>query len=123
MFKFKRKQAYYSVHALRDKTIWLATLTQKPRKTKYQTPEIDEDGIHRWFLDEEDPARLNSSGRSVMLGTIANCLNLKRVLREQIEPKIDALSLRLTAIEQQLSRIESAIGKLAPVADPPRGSN
>lgn len=106
MHKLKRKKAYYYVHALRDGTIWLATLSRKPRKKPRQKLEIDEDGIYDWWLDEDIPHNMTDWAKSVRWGTVATALNVRRTVREQIEPKLNAVLERLAGIEKRLSRIE-----------------
>jgi len=106
MFKLKRKKAHYSVHALRDGTIWLAVLTRKPRKKPHQKLEIDEDGIHTWYLDEEIPHNMTDWARSVRYSTVATALNFRRTIREQIEPKLDEIMRQLAGIEERLTQME-----------------
>lgn len=106
---FKPKKAFYSVHALRDGTIWFAVQTKKPRKTRDSTPEIDQDGIFRWFLNEDDPDHLPDWGKAMRYGAIANCLNLKRVVRQQVKPKLDELISKVSELQEQIARLESKI--------------
>jgi hypothetical protein len=110
MFKLKRKKAYYSVRALRDGTIWLAVLTRKPSKKPRQKLQIDDDGIHNWYLDEDIPHGMTDWARSVRYGTVATSLNVKRIMREQIEPKLDEVLNRLSSIEERLKQMERDIG-------------
>src|ERR1051326_6533355 len=51
--KFRKKPAYYSVHAMREGTIWMAVPHRKPYGKKSVT---DEDGIFQWFLEEDLPS-------------------------------------------------------------------
>lgn len=97
---FKRKPAYYSVHALRDGTIWFAAQVRKPPKNK--KPKIDEDGVCRWFLDETEPCRLSDSGKSVRHTAVAVALNTKKLIRDRVEKKLDLILKRLDDISERL---------------------
>ena len=86
------KQVYYSVGALQDGTIYFVTTTRKPRKTRtYGEPQIDEDGIYRWYLDKsEDEEHLHFTdwGKGVWQTCAAMTLNIKRIIRQQVEAQI-----------------------------------
>lgn len=110
MSKFKQRPTYYSVHALRDGTIWFAEQTRKPRTTRHFTPEIDGDGIHNWFLDEEEPTRLTDWGKGLRHGAVVNRLNVKRAIREQVEPKLDELLNLVRELSERVSRLEELLG-------------
>lgn len=114
MSKFKPKPTYYSAHVLRDGTIWLALQTRKPRKTPHVTPEIDEDGIHQWFVDEDEPNRLADWGKGLRHGAVVNRLNTKRAIREQVEPKLDELLLLVSELGERLSRVEQHLATQSP---------
>ena len=107
--KFKPKKAYFSAHALRDGTIVFAIPTKKPRKTRYETPSIDEDGIWRWFVDEGDTASLNDVSRTIWFCSVANCLNTRRIVRQQVEDKLVTVLDRLEAMQAQLDRMEKRL--------------
>lgn len=109
MSKFKPRPAYYSAHALRDGTIWFAMQTPKPRKTRHSTPEIDADGIHNWYVDEEELDRLTEWAKALRHGAVANCLNTKRIVRQQVEPKLDELLRQVSELNDRLARLEERL--------------
>jgi hypothetical protein len=101
---FKKRPAYYSVHALRDGTIWFAVQGRKP--SKKGKPIIDEDGIYQWFLDEAHSASLADWGKCLRLSAVAMSLNTKRIVRQQVETKLELILEKLVSIEQRLNRLE-----------------
>lgn len=107
--KFKLKKAYFSAHALRDGTIVLAIPTRKPRKTRYETPSIDEDGIWRWYVDDGNTGSYNDVGKTVWLCSVSNCLNTRRIVRQQVEDKLVKVLDRLEAVQAQLDRMEKRL--------------
>ncbi|MEX1098003.1 MAG: hypothetical protein WED34_18315 [Planctomycetales bacterium] len=108
MTKFQK--AYYSAHSLRDGTIWFAVQTRKPRKSRHFTPKIDEDGIHRWFIDEDEPQGISDWGKAVRHGAVANHLNAKRLVRQQVEPKLNELLRLIGELGERLAKIEHRLG-------------
>lgn len=112
LFYFKQKPAYYSVHALRDGTIWFVLQGRKPAKS--QNPIIDEDGIYQWHLDEVKPDELSDWGQCLLHSTVATCLNVKRIVRHQVEGKLDLILKRLDEISQRLDRLEQHAAKQSP---------
>lgn len=107
--KFRPKKIYWSAHALRDGTIVLAMPTRKPRKTAHETPSIDEDGIWRWFDDEADTGTYNDVRKTIWFCAVTNCLNTKRIVRQQVEDKLVKVLDRLEAMQAQLDRIEKRL--------------
>ena len=107
--KFKPKKVYFHAHALRDGTIVLALPTKKPRKTRYETPSIDEDGIWRWYVDEGDTGSYNDLRKTIWFCSVANCLNTRRIVRQQVEDKLAKVLDRLEAMQVQLDRIEKRL--------------
>jgi hypothetical protein len=101
---FQKKPTYFSVHALRDGTIWLALQGRKP--SKKNKPVIDEDGIYQWFLDEPDAKTLPDWGKGILQMAITTNLNVKRIVRQQVENKLDLILEKLVSIEQRLGRLE-----------------
>jgi hypothetical protein len=104
MQKFRQRPAYFTVHALRDGTIWLAVQGRRPSKKK--CPHVDEDGIYKWRLDESDPGNFTESGKALRHLALVNLLNNKRLIRQQVEKKLDLILEKLTVIEQRLDRLE-----------------
>ena len=103
--KIKPKPAYFSVHALRDGTIVMALLTERPRRHAGERgPITDEDGCHGWFVDKpHDWQSYSIWGKSVVYGAMVNQLNLKRTLRSQVEVRLDRLESSLERIEKLLN--------------------
>jgi|WetSurMetagenome_2_1015567.scaffolds.fasta_scaffold152494_2 hypothetical protein len=104
----REKKAYYSVFALKDGTIWFATQRRKPGRGS--KPKIDENGIFNWYLDELDAGEDFTATAKVVRGaTIATCLNMKRVVREYVECRIEGLQQQLGQLQEQLDRIEGML--------------
>lgn len=102
------RKAYYSVHALRDGTIWLAFETRKPRRRKHcREPKIDEDGIHRWLFTEkeEEVNRLSDWGKGVFYTSVATCLNMRRITREHVTTRLDRIEERIAGLQEQLGQV------------------
>ncbi|HOW71085.1 MAG TPA: hypothetical protein PKY77_10830 [Phycisphaerae bacterium] len=107
------QKAYYSVFGLKDGIVWLATQQRKPvRSRTWGRPQIDEDGIYSWFVDKVGDGENMTDQAKVAKGTtIATCLNMKRVVREQVEPRLAALAQQVSALRVQLNRIEQKLGE------------
>lgn len=104
----RARKAYYSVHALRDGTTWLAFETRKPRRRKHcQDPTIDEDGIHTWFFTEkeEEVNRHSDWGKGVFYTSVASCLNMRRITREHVTTRLDRIEERMVGLQEQLGQI------------------
>jgi hypothetical protein len=106
----KFKKTYYSVSALQDGTIVFASQTRKPVKSNVRgTPEIDEDGIHNWYIDKQEAVQgFTDWGKGVHHSAVVQCLNTKRIIREQVEGRLAKIEAQLVAIAEQLARIEKA---------------
>ncbi len=106
---------YYSVHALKDETIWFAIPTRKPRKMKNSpVPDIDEDGIHNWYLEktgDEESSRFSDWGKALRNICIAMTLNVKRIVRQNVVTRMDAIDAQLNALQCQLDRIEEKLNQ------------
>lgn len=104
----KFKKTYYSVIALPDGTIVFATQTRKPVKSNVRgKPRIDEDGIHNWYIEKQDDVqRYTDWGKGVHHSAVVQCLNTKRIIREQVEGRLERIEAQLVAIAEQLTRIK-----------------
>lgn len=112
--KMRLKKAYYSAHALCDGTIYLGVQTRKPRPTRNGgEPQIDEEGIHQWFLDPvgERP-HFNEFGNLLRNVCIATALNTRRIVREKVETRLTQLEAQQGMIQEQLLRIEAKLDEL-----------
>jgi hypothetical protein len=107
MRKFTPRTVYYSAHVLKDGTVWLAAPTRKPARSKRCAVEIDADGIHQRFEYSDAPENLGDTGRIVWNVAVGNCLNTKRIVREQIESKLNDLLERITDVQKRLAALES----------------
>lgn len=57
------------------------------------------DGCYGWRRWDEKQLGVTEWAMGVMRGAVVNRLNLTRVLRQQIEPKLDAIIERLDRLE------------------------
>lgn len=61
----------------------------------------------QWFIEgHDDIDGFNADAKRFIHCTIANNINVKRALRQQVETNLDRLSLQFALIEEQLDRIE-----------------
>jgi len=104
----KFKKTYYSVTALQDGTIFFASQTRKPVKSNVRgKPQIDEDGIHNWYFDKQEAVQgFTDWGKGVHHSAVVQCLNTKRIIREQVERRLARIEAQLASIVEQLARIE-----------------
>jgi hypothetical protein len=101
-------KVYFKAFVLKDGTVLVGMPSRKPgpKTLKNFRSKIDEDGI--WWNIEESYKELEHYGHDAKLlvhSTIATSLNLRRIVREQITPRINRLEERLSAIETALARI------------------
>jgi hypothetical protein len=110
----RTKKAHYDVFALKDGTIYLVFPTRKPRKTKYSSePKIDEDGICDWFINNDvEPNNMHDWARGAWHASAATCLNVKRIVRQQLERRLDRVEQEVQALRQQMGRVEQKIDQL-----------
>ena len=104
-------QVYYRVSALKDGTILVGIPARKPVKKKHMPRErIDPEGIFCWWEENADNI---AHWTTNPFGTIANCLNFKRLLRIQVEGRLDKLETQMAGLRDQLSRIEGLLQVVA----------
>jgi hypothetical protein len=110
----RSQKAYYSVLATKDGTICFAFRTRKPRKTKgSRAPRIDEDGIWRWSDQSDEEVRsFTDWGKGVFHTAVVTQLNMKRILRHQIEPRLEQVEQQIKTLSEQMKRIESKIDRV-----------
>ena len=88
----RSKKVYYMVFGLKDGTVFGVLPVRKPRKTKYSpAPKIDADGVCRFFVEDVVPRDLPDWEKSAFHTAIATALNVRRILREQLTGRLDAL--------------------------------
>jgi hypothetical protein len=122
----KTKKVYYRVQALQDGTITLAMPERKPRKTRSSDPQIDEDGIFFWGWHEEkddEPNRFTDWAKGVWYTCVATALNVKRIVREQVEGRLDSQQREIAALREQLTRIEEKLDRLLSAAGRPQNAD
>ena len=109
----ERERAYYAVHALKDGIIWLASETRKPSKLHgSRAPKIDEDGIWEWKTGMIDYQRAFVDWvKAAREAAIATTLNVKRIVRQQVECRLDAQQQQISAMAEQLKRIEEKLDR------------
>ncbi len=102
----KFKKTYYSVTALQDGTIFFATQTRKPVKSNVRgKPQIDEDGIHNWYIDKQEVVQgFKDWGKGVHHSAVVQCLNTKRIIRDQVERRLAKIEAHLANIAEQLAQ-------------------
>jgi hypothetical protein len=107
-------KAYYCVRATKDGTICFAHATHKPRRTKgSRPPRIDEDGIWQWFDQTDEEVRsFTDWGKGVHHTAVVTRLNVKRIVRQQIEPRLDRVEQQIMTLSEQMNRVESKIDRL-----------
>ena len=108
------RKVYYSVFALKDGTIYAVCQGRKPRKTRdSRAPKIDEDGIHTWYLGTPiAPFKMEEWERAAYHSTVSTCLNMKRLLRNRVECRLQNLERRVEELGGQLDRIEAKLDRL-----------
>ena len=93
-------KAYYKVFALADGTVILGMPTRKPHpKSLRGKDKIDDDGVWCWFTEgHDDIDGFKQEIKPLVYSTIANKINVKRALREQVETKLDDLSRQMALL-------------------------
>lgn len=108
------RKVYYQVSAMHDGTILFVLPGRKPGSGLRRKPKIDEDGVCKWFLGTWNNFReMDDKNWIAVMTTLANSLNLKRVLRERVQSRLDSLAMQVGQIQQQLDRLERIIGRPA----------
>jgi len=112
------RKVYYQVSAMHDGTILFVLPGRKPGSGLRRKPKIDEDGVCKWHLGIWNNFRdMDDKSWIAVMTTLANSLNLKRVLRERVQNRLDSLTTQLDRMQQQLDRLERMIGRLAEADD------
>lgn len=103
----RKAKSYYSVFALKDGTVWFATEKRKPRasRTRKQV-RIDEDGIFEWYIESPGEQESFTQIAKIVRGaTLATRLNLRRTIREMVQPSLVLFEERLRLIEERLDQL------------------
>lgn len=107
----KKGVGYYKAFTLQDGTVLLAMPTHKPHPHSLgRKKQIPEDGL--WWEMVETPKDLQAyvqGARHLVYSTIANRLNLRRILADRIETRLDALATQIEVLNERLERIEHVL--------------
>jgi hypothetical protein len=109
----RTQPVYYKVFALKDGTVYFVSLSRKPRKTKHgPRPEIDEEGICTWFIEKERPSDITDWAKGAWHTAVATTLSVKRIVRLQVQPRLDRIEGDVQALGEQMKRLENKIDQL-----------
>lgn len=103
----RKRLVNFWVQALRDGTIVFAAAQRRPYHKKGRPKQfIDEDGCFGWSLfDQPVLAKLTDTQRIIAVLSMTQKLNTKKMLREQVEA-------RLERIEKQLETVVATLGRI-----------
>lgn len=102
-----RKASYYQVWSMKDGTVVMALPTREVSPNPgTRKPAVDRDGCHGWNKCHDGEHKWSDWANSVVKGAIVNQINFKRLLRAEVEP-------RLERIERQMSDLNETIRQLA----------
>ena len=110
-----KQNVYYKAFVLKDGTVLVGMPSRKPGPKTLRNfhSNIDDDGV--WWNIQENFKQIEDykqEARLVVHSTIATCLNIRRIVREQITTRINRLEERLSAIETALARIETHLARV-----------
>lgn len=110
----KARPVYYTAFGLKDGTVYAAMPVRKPRKTKHgPNPRIDPEGVCRFHVGEDEvPAEMPEWRRVTFFTTVGTALNVRRILREQVAGRLDALEKSVAETHERLARIEDKLDRL-----------
>lgn len=103
----RKRPVTFWVQALKDGTIVFAAAQRRPyHKKGTPKPFVDEDGCFGWSLfDQPVLAELTDTQRIIAVLSMTQKLNTKKLLREQVEARLDRLEAR---VEEILSLLKHA---------------
>ena len=103
----RKRPVNFWVQVLRDGTIDFAAAQRRPyHKKGTPKPFVDEDGCFGWSLfDQPVLAKLTDTQRIIAVLSMTQKLNTKKLLREQVEARLDRLEAR---VEEMLSLVKHA---------------
>lgn len=116
----KTPRALYRVYVMPDETIVLAHETVEPLpRLPRRGRMVDEDGCCD-FLPWDRREMRNLGHAPVIAGVaLVNSLNLRRVLRKRIEPRLVAIEKRLDALNKRIDRLLAVLeGQRRPLRSP-----
>ena len=118
------RKAYFKTFELTNGTALLAIPMRKPhpKSVKIGISRMDEDGVCWVFTDDyNDIEGYTQETRNFIHSTLATSINVKRAIRQQVEPKLDAPSRNVAALKDQVARIEQKLDSI--VSPKPSGRN
>lgn len=103
----RKRPVNFWVQALRDGTIVFASSQRRPYHKKGRPKQfIDEDGCFGWSLfDQPVLAKLTDTQRIIAVLSMTQMLNTKKLLREQVESRLERIEKQLEAVVAKLDRI------------------
>jgi hypothetical protein len=76
-------------------------------------PKIDPEGVCRFNAqDELVPSRMTECHRIVFHTAVATAINVRRIVREQVAGRLEALEKAVADTHEQLARIERKLDQL-----------
>jgi hypothetical protein len=117
----KARPVYYTAFGLKDGTVYAAMPVRKPRKTKHgPAPRIDAEGICQFYAGVvEAPADMPEWRRATFHTTVGTALNVRRIIREQVAGRLDALEQAVAETQERLARIEDKLDRLLRAGERP----
>jgi hypothetical protein len=106
----RKRPIHFWVQALKDGTIVFAAAQRRPyHKKGTPKPFVDEDGCFGWSLfNQPILAELTDTQRIIAVLSMTQKLNTKKLLREQIEKRLERLEAR---VEEILAHLKQEVQK------------
>ena len=103
------RRPYFKTFALENGPAILGIPTKKPHPKTLASRggKVDPDGV--WYSITEDYESIEVyklEVKHLVYSTIANDINVKRALRQQVEGRLASLARDVSALKEQLDRIE-----------------
>jgi hypothetical protein len=115
MRRQRRRPLHYSAISLFDGTVLAAYPVRKPapKVIKRDNLKIDQEGVCREFMQGgQEIIRSPEEARFRFMDVMANRLNMRRAVRELVQPE-------LVAIREELATVRSLLERIAPPAEAP----
>jgi hypothetical protein len=104
----RKKPVYYTAFGLKDGTVFAAMPVRKPHKAK-----PDPEGVCTFIpYNEVVPADLPDWHRTAFFAAVSTDINVRRIVRERVVPRLDALEKEVAEARKQLARIEQKLDLL-----------
>lgn len=92
----------------------IPTKKPHPKTLASRGGKVDEDGV--WYSIIEDQDSLEAyklEVKHLVYSTIANHINVKRALREQVEQRLESLTRDVAALKEQLDHLEGKLDAMS----------